>query len=627
MASMHSSQTSHASQDWRLTNCVLGLPTRLQLTLYTTPFRQTPFSRVLILPPLGARCYTPPACIMDDPGETFALVRSLGWRATGRSPVLSKWPIRIKLLVGLSLLLLLVAILFGSGLYAGTAYRSLVKDLSRRADELPVAAKLSRQVGELGRILSNLSQRKSVADYNSISSDSISGNLKTPIWALGIREEFGPQLEWVEGTIAEYRWLLTERVLRGGSSIADTQRERETIAKIEDALKRVQEAHSDHDWIFDEGRVGQLDDALIELQELSAELPSHLHDKLKEVAPEERARYHAMIWGTWATAILAGLILALFVRLFYQWIFKPLEILIDGSRRIAAGKFNYRIHLKAEDEISELAEAMNDMTARFEDIRDDLDRQVQERTRQVVRSEQLASVGFLAAGVAHEINNPLASIALCAESLESRLGDICDESDEEHEVVANYMRMIQSEAFRCKEITEKLLDFSRVGQTERQDTELGDLVAGVIEMIGHLGRYQNKPIDFETRGPVVVPVNSAEIKQIVLNLLTNSLDSLDENGGVRVRLGRRDGFAELTLVDDGCGMTPEVLQHVFEPFFTRRRSGQGTGLGLSITHRIVSDHGGEIDARSDGPGKGSTFSVRLPLTEKQKESKNHYEAA
>ena len=96
-------------------------------------------------------------------------------------------------------------------------------------------------------------------------------------------------------------------------------------------------------------------------------------------------------------------------------------MLIAGSRRVAAGEFGYRIRLDTDDEMAELAEAMNDMTARFQAIRDDLDRQVQERTKQVVRSEQLASVGFLAAGVAHEINNPLASIALCAESLEGRV--------------------------------------------------------------------------------------------------------------------------------------------------------------------------------------------------------------
>src|SRR6185437_10038710 len=135
------------------------------------------------------------------------------------------------------------------------------------------------------------------------------------------------------------------------------------------------------------------------------------------------------------TSVTAAGMLALFVKLFYQWIFLPLRVLIDGSRRVASGEFTHRIYLDGDDEMSELAGAMNDMTSRFQAIRDDLDRQVQERTRQVVRSEQLASVGFLAAGVAHEINNPLASIALCAESLEGRMSDVVAADGEEFKIV------------------------------------------------------------------------------------------------------------------------------------------------------------------------------------------------
>ena len=121
---------------------------------------------------------------------------------------------------------------------------------------------------------------------------------------------------------------------------------------------------------------------------------------------------------------LAAIVFAVFVRLFYRWIFRPLEVLIRGSRKVAGGDFNYHVRLQTHDEMSELAGAMNDMTLRFRTIRDDLDRQVQQRTKQVVRNEQLASVGFLAAGVAHEINNPLASIAMCAESLEGRVREL-----------------------------------------------------------------------------------------------------------------------------------------------------------------------------------------------------------
>jgi len=289
--------------------------------------------------------------------------------------------------------------------------------------------------------------------------------------------------------------------------------------------------------------------------------------------------------------------------------------------------------MDTRDEMAELGEAMNDMTRRFQDIRDGLDLQVQERTKQVVRNEQLASVGFLAAGVAHEINNPLASIAMCAESLEGRIREAlagaaaATSSGEQLAVIANYLRMIQSEAFRCKEITEKLLDFSRLGQAKRQDTELGELIQGVIEVIGHVGKYQRKRIAFLRSEAVVAAVNAQEIKQVALNLLTNALDSVDDEGEVRVELATREGMAELTVADNGCGMEPGVLEHVFEPFFTRRRAGQGTGLGLSIAHRIIADHGGSIEAQSAGVGQGAVFRVRLPLVRAPQETRPRRQAA
>jgi signal transduction histidine kinase len=264
--------------------------------------------------------------------------------------------------------------------------------------------------------------------------------------------------------------------------------------------------------------------------------------------------------------------------------------------------------------MAELADAFNDMTERFQEIRDDLDRQVQERTREVIRGEQLASVGFLAAGVAHEINNPLASIAMCAESLESRIEELAPGAADA-DVARRYLSLIQSEAFRCKGITEKLLDFSRLGEVRRQATALVGLVTDVAEMLRHVGRFAGRAIEIEEGADVLVMVNPQEIKQVILNLLVNALDSIDQTGKVRVAAKRSGGEAVLTFTDDGCGMTAEVQEHLFEPFFTRRKSGQGTGLGLSIVHRIVTDHGGRIQATSDGPGAGSTFRVVLPLAQ------------
>ncbi len=157
-----------------------------------------------------------------------------------------------------------------------------------------------------------------------------------------------------------------------------------------------------------------------------------------------------------------------------------------------------------------------------------------------------------------------------------------------------YLRRIQDEAFRCKGITERLLDFSRLGDIQRHDTDLREVVQGVIDMVKHLGKHRQKDMLFECDEHVVVHANAQEMKQVVLNIITNALDSLDDHGTVQVHLRRVDESAVLTVSDNGSGMTEEVLKHLYEPFFTRRRGGQGTGLGLSITYRIVTDHGGRI---------------------------------
>ena len=530
--------------------------------------------------------------------------------------MLWKRSIRVKFLVGLGLLLLLMVTLSSSGLYTTYAYRRLVKSLSWRAVELPLAAELSRQVGAC-RI--TLGQLRGLRARPWPSSKSELAAAQMPM----IREQLRNEINEVNRTLSRYRMQLEHQILEG-FPIADKASERRTLHEIEEALARVRDTNQDQDWMLDDVKIEQLDGQLDELAMLAAELPSHLHGKLQGFALEERNRYRALIVGTWIASLAVWLIFLLLLRVVYHWIVKPLRTLIHGSRRVARGEFNYRIRMDTGDEMAELAAAMNDMTERFQAIRDDLDRQVQERTRQVVRSEQLASVGFLAAGVAHEINNPMASIAMCAESLESRVRGLLSAEDSEHAVIGKYLSMIQGEAFRCKEITEKLLDFSRIGPVARQPTDLVELVHGVIEMIGHMGRYHKMHIEFEPDGPLVTAVQPQEMKQVVLNLLTNALDSLDEGGTVRISLRARLGFAELSFADNGCGMEPAVLKHIFEPFYTRRRNGQGTGLGLSITYRIVSDHGGEIEAFSAGAGHGATFWVRLPLNEESNrvESKN-----
>ena len=533
--------------------------------------------------------------------------------------MLSKWPIRLKLLLGLGLLVLVVAILSSTGLVATYAYRNLVNSLSWRVSELPLAAELSRHVSDL---------RITIGELRGLRVDTFPDAHRdlVPMRVRMARDQFRCQLDEVDQTLMRYSTQLASET-RADPRMSDHGRELETVRKIESQLARIRTANCDEDWMLDNVKIGWLDVELEKLQVLTTELPSHLHGKLAGFSKEVRGQYGVLILSAWIATVSAALVFLLFIRLSYYWIFRPLRILIGGSRRVASGEFSYRIRLDTDDEMAELAHALNDMTARFQEIRDDLDHQVRVRTKQVVRSEQLASVGFLAAGVAHEINNPLASIAMCAESLEGRLRENLDSADPEQAIVGNYLQMIQAEAFRCKGITEKLLDFSRTGPGRRENTELGELIRGVLEVLGHVGKYQRRHLEFSPTQPVTAAINPQEIKQVVLNLLTNALDNLDDGGTVRIRLESQEGHAVLTVIDDGCGMEPEVQEHIFEPFFTRRRGGQGVGLGLSITYRIVADHGGDIQAYSDGGGQGSTFRVRLPLAASQKETNYHNRAA
>jgi signal transduction histidine kinase len=180
-------------------------------------------------------------------------------------------------------------------------------------------------------------------------------------------------------------------------------------------------------------------------------------------------------------------------------------------------------------------------------------------------------------------------------------------------VVAKYLRMIQQEAFRCKEITSKLLEFSRVGERRREPTDLSELVQGVLEIAQHLQNCRGKRIVFQPVARVVAGVNGQDVKSVVLNLVVNALDSMDEGGILTITLQQRGRCAELLFVDTGCGMTAEVLNNIFEPFYTRSRTGKGTGLGLFICHQIIDQHGGEINVASAGPNQGSTFTVRIPI--------------
>jgi signal transduction histidine kinase len=370
----------------------------------------------------------------------------------------------------------------------------------------------------------------------------------------------------------------------------------------------------------------RVQDQIVRLEKTAGDLCDKIHEALRKHIDESRSHYQITLWISIPTSIVGLFLIVGLVRYFYGWILHPIRDLGHGVSRLAQGDFSRPIEVHSGDEMEDLAAAFNDMTQRLHSVYSDLAHQVNERSRQLVRSERLASVGFLAAGVAHEINNPLASIAFCSEALEARMADLlrhfrpAGRGGDDVELFTKYLKMIQDEAFRCKNITESLLAFSRTNERKREPTDLRALIQSVLDVTQHLQNHRGKHITFEVNtdrvpgGQIAAWVNAEEIKSVVLNLVTNALESMEEGGHLTIRLRLAGDQAEMQFTDNGCGMTAEVLENIFEPFFTRSHTGKGTGLGLTISHRIIHQHGGEIEASSPGPSQGSTFVVRLPVT-------------
>lgn len=543
--------------------------------------------------------------------------------------MLERWPIRNKLLTGVALFVLILGSLSWSGFYGLYEYRGLVKSLDRVA-ELQYATELAGAITDLRLTTYEVTSDGPRTGQRAF----LSGipEVERPEFRAR-RDALRQRLLAAREAQARYRQQLDAEGTRH-DQLDDRRRERETTAQIEQALDAIEAYNSGQAWVFDSVATDKLRSAADRLQVLTAELPNYLHVGILQTSTNMKDRFSVILGLGWISAGLTVAMLTLLVGMVCHNMLRPLRELAQGSLRIAGGDFSYRISLPGRDEMAELAAAMNDTTNRFVAVRDDLASQVQQRSEQIVRSERLASVGFLAAGISHEINNPLASIALCAESLEGRLQSQPLEtmSAADREVLDKYLHMIHREAARCRQITARLLDFSRWGDVAREPVELGALVQEMIDMLAHLPRYRGQEVQLVQSEPVVARVNAQEFKQVVVNLLTNALESLDDReaspdaerpaaearqparkGKVTIELRCDGGAAQMDIIDNGCGMSADVQQRLFEPFFTRRRGGNGTGLGLTIADRIVRGHGGVIRGRSGGPGAGSTFSVRLPV--------------
>jgi len=508
---------------------------------------------------------------------------------------------KMAFLLGLVAVMLLVS--SAAGLASLRWYYNAAVELSVNVDEIPRTSELSAAVNEL---------------FRPLNSDPASADQVPPAFQ---QQRFSRELWKVRQGLERYREKLAKStklkdVSQRNAIQAQLPFSMSVLQKIEGTLKRIDSfvpllAQPDTNQMAVaqlHREVGRLAVSVRDLPDPQASLSATINNAIEGY--DTRVGW---ILGS------SGLVIVLFVCILhygYCGIFAPLRQLHRGARRVAQGDFDYRVKLKrvtTDDEIHELADAFNRMTDRFQEITRDLDAQVQERSQQLVRSERLAGIGFLSAGVAHEINNPLSAIAMAAESLDGRSEELFAELPEaDRKLVKQYLSMIQRESFRCQQITRRLLDFARGQEAVVQNFDLTGTIIEVLEMVGHMGKYRERNITLRHTGPVHLEGNGPEIKQVILNLVANALEAMDDGGTLDIGITEQCDAIIVVFKDDGVGMAQEVIAHLFEPFFTKRKDGKGTGLGLSISHRIVADHGGTIEATSEGLGKGSTFRVRLP---------------
>ena len=347
--------------------------------------------------------------------------------------------------------------------------------------------------------------------------------------------------------------------------------------------------------------------------------------RISESLAEERRFVRATILHILLTTTViagGGVLFSLFFGA--RWIVRPVDILVDQARRIGSGDLSPRASLRGHDEISVLAREMNQMADQLQDSRLRL---VTESNARIVALDQLrhadrlATVGTLASGIAHELGTPLNVVTARARLIETGAVGV--------EEIADNARIIHEQGQRMIRIIRQLLDFSRKGGTRQMSTM--DLRDAVRETMTLLGSYAAKrkialQIDEGRCEPAWARIEGEEIKQVLANLVMNGVQAMPDTGTVTVAVGPQKRqpppevgggpgrFACVEVADQGCGIPPEEVARIFDPFYTTKGVGEGTGLGLSVSYGIVHEHGGWIEVESE-PGRGSIFRICLPSEE------------
>ncbi len=320
-------------------------------------------------------------------------------------------------------------------------------------------------------------------------------------------------------------------------------------------------------------------------------------------------------------AITVGMIWLLSMIFIWAVVYRPVKELTAGTHRVAYGDLEYRLPVRSNDELSDLAESFNKMTAELAGVHAEIEERVKRKTaeldqahRSLLSSEKMASIGKLAATVAHEVNNPLFGILTYAKLTRKEVEKAARGSTTE---ILDNLQIIERESKRCGDIMRNLLTFARQAPSHRELNDLNALIGRASVLVRHKAELLG--IELQSHlAPDLPPVlcDAAQIQQVALVLLVNATEAMPQ-GGVLETITEMDSQGRSALIrvrDTGQGIPDEVMAQIFEPFFTTKEDQQRTGLGLAVARSIVEQHGGEIRVKS-AVGKGTEFIVALPAVQ------------
>src|SRR5271165_324299 len=342
---------------------------------------------------------------------------------------------------------------------------------------------------------------------------------------------------------------------------------------------------------------------------------------------------HRMIAYTGCALLLIALLSWFFI---WQVVGRPVKALERGTERLAAGDLGYQISVQSKDELGELANSFNSMSRQLHAEHNEnvswthtLEERVEQKTRELKRAhehalhtEKMASIGKMAAVLAHEINNPLSGILTYSKLLRKwveraeldRVQVNGDPAGPHHQEICDSLDLIASESRRCGDLVKNLLTFSRTTPMNLQRTSLNRVIEQSLRLVQHQLDLAGIEVQLQLDPNLPqVSCDAAQIEQVILALIMNAMDAMQQGGNLWLvtRFDSTQGQIQTVVRDDGCGIPPEILPRLFEPFLTTKETGRGVGLGLAISRSIMERHGGTIEVQSE-PGHGTTFTVTLP---------------